>query len=72
MKNIRSLLLFLIVLTAFFAFLEADSQELLADLYRMGKIRFVPEIALDDDSMPEDVFFHNPMAISCVVQIKLK
>jgi len=65
MKNIRSLLLFLIVLTAFFAFLEADGQELLADLYRMGKIRLVPEIALDDDSMPEDVFFHNPMAISC-------
>lgn len=64
MKNIRSLFLFLIILTAFFAFSKADSQDSLADLYRGGKVRFIPEITLDDNSMPEDVFFESPYSIT--------
>lgn len=64
MKTIRCLCVFLIFLAVFFTFLKADSQESLADLYRGGKIRFVPEITLDDNSMPEDVFFESPYAIT--------
>lgn len=64
MKNIRYSFLFLIILTAFFAFSETDSQDSLADLYRGGKVRFSPELTLDDNSMPEDVFFQSPYSIT--------
>ncbi|MGD8536660.1 MAG: 6-bladed beta-propeller [Candidatus Aminicenantes bacterium] len=64
MKNIRHSLLFFIILPAIFSFLLADSQDSLADLYRGGKVRFIPEITLDDDSMPEDVFFQSPYSIT--------
>ena len=37
----------------------------LSDLYKTGKVRFEQEFVLDDDRMPNDVFFENPSSISC-------
>lgn len=64
MKNTKLLYSFLFFLAFFFIFLEADNQQSLADLYRIGKIRFLPELTIDDGSMPEDVFFQSPYSIT--------
>jgi len=63
MKTVKFLSLILILLIATFVFIQADNRESLADLYKGGKIRFVQELILDDNSMPEDVFFESPSYI---------
>lgn len=63
MKNIKFLILMSIFLIVTFVFIQADNQESLADLYKGGKVRFVQELILDDNSMPEDVFFESPSYI---------
>ncbi|MFQ5722386.1 MAG: 6-bladed beta-propeller [Candidatus Aminicenantales bacterium] len=35
-----------------------------ADIYKGGHVRFVPEIILDDNSMPEDIFFNSPVSVT--------
>jgi hypothetical protein len=35
----------------------ADGEKTLAEIYKTGKVRFVPEITIDDSALPEDVFF---------------
>ncbi len=62
MKNIK--FLSLIFLTAILVLAQADNQESLADLYKGGKVRFVQELILDDNSMPEDIFFESPLCIT--------
>lgn len=64
MNNTRFLYLFLVFLATFFIFLKADNQQALTDLYRTGKIRFIPELTLDDSSMPDGVFFESPFNIT--------
>lgn len=64
MKTVKFLSLILILLIATFVFIQADNRESLADLYKGGKIRFVQELILDDNSMPEDVFFESPIYIT--------
>ncbi len=63
MKNIKILILISISLLAIFVF-QADNQESLSSLYKGGKVRFVQELVLDDNSMPEDVFFESPISIA--------
>lgn len=36
-----------------------------SDLFKGGEVRFEQEFVLDDDSMPEDIFFESPSTISC-------
>ena len=36
---------------------SANAEKSLAEIYKTGKIRFVPEITIDDSALPEDVFF---------------
>jgi hypothetical protein len=36
-----------------------------SDLFKSGEVRFEKEFVLDDDSMPQDVFFVNPSTVSC-------
>jgi len=64
MKNIKFLILILIFLITIFVFIQADNQESLADIYKGGKVRFVQELVLDDNSMPEDIFFESPIYIT--------
>jgi len=35
----------------------ANAEKSLAEIYKTGKVRFVPEITIDDSALPEDVFF---------------
>ena len=39
-------------------------QKSLADIYRTGKVRFIPELTLDDNSMPEDIYFESPIDLT--------
>jgi len=64
MKNIKFLILISIFFSAIFVFIQADNQESLADIYKGGKVRFVQELVLDDNSMPEDIFFESPIYIT--------
>ena len=41
----------------------SSDQKSLADIYRTGKIRLIPELIIDDKSLPEDVFFEGPADI---------
>jgi len=38
---------------------------LLSELYKTGKVRFEQDFVLDDNAMPEDLFFESPSTISC-------
>jgi len=33
-------------------------------VYQGGRVRFVPEVVLDDNSMPEGIFFNTPVAVT--------
>jgi hypothetical protein len=46
-----------------FTFSEDDEADSWLELYKTGNIRFVKELILSDDSMPEDVFFEQPIAV---------
>jgi hypothetical protein len=39
------------------------NERVLADLYRYGKLRLVPEIVLDDSSLPEDAVLEIPVGV---------
>jgi len=65
MKNIKFLSLIFIFLIATLIFVQADNEKSLANLYKEGKVRFVQELVLDDNSMPEEVLFDSPIYITC-------
>jgi len=65
MKTFKYWVIIFFMLGAIFIFAALASQKSLADLYRSGKVRFVPELTLDDNSMPEDIFFESPFSIAC-------
>ena len=39
--------------------------ETLSQLYEKGRVRFVKEMEITDASLPEDMFFQNPLSLSC-------
>jgi DNA-binding beta-propeller fold protein YncE len=51
----------------FVVFLIAHSVDVLpfSDLFQTGKVRFEQEFVLDDERMPEGVFFETPSTVSC-------
>jgi len=64
MRNFKFLISFFTFIAVILVSLAADNQKSLADSYKTGKVRFTPEIALDDKSMPEGVFFESYLHIS--------
>jgi len=40
------------------------SEKSLAELYRTGKIRLIKELTIDDESLPQDIFFENLMDLA--------
>lgn len=64
MKNTKFLILISIFLSGIFVLVKADDQESLASLYKGSKVRFVRELVLDDNSMPEGIFFESPIYIT--------
>ncbi|MDH5705046.1 MAG: 6-bladed beta-propeller [Candidatus Aminicenantes bacterium] len=63
MKNSKCLFLLLILLTASFISLEANKKHSLRELYRAGKIRLIPALALDESSMPKEALFGVPVNV---------
>lgn len=57
MKTHKGVILVLFLILVFSGYGFAEGEKTLADIYRTGKIRFVPEITIDDSALPEDVFF---------------
>ncbi len=57
---------FLIIGVAVFFFSAFSAPQIpLSESYKTGKIRFVQELILDDESMPEDLFFERPSSVVC-------
>ncbi len=66
MKNIKSISIIGILMALSLSMImgsTSSGQKSLADIYRTGKIRLIPEIIIDDKSLPEDVFFEDPSDI---------
>ncbi len=64
MRNFKKRSVIIILLVAVFMAVAPDSKKSLADIYKGGHVRFVPEIVLDDNSMPEDIFFNSPVSVT--------
>jgi len=58
--NLRILPAFMTIGVALCAFLVDAQAQSLADLYKTGKIKFVPEITITDEAMGGKDFFNNP------------
>lgn len=58
MKNRRyGIAITFFILVLFCVYGLANVENSLAEIYKTGKVRFVPEITIDDSALPEDVFF---------------
>ena len=64
MKNQKLISIIGILLLALSVSTIIDSipsgQKSLADIYRIGKIRLIPELTINDETLPEDVFLESP------------
>lgn len=56
-KGRIGIVIVLFVFILFYAYGSTDAQKSLAEIYKTGKVRFVPEITIDDTRLPEDVYF---------------
>jgi hypothetical protein len=65
MKNHRMWLFWVVTGAAALLSAAQDSLKPLAEIYKGGTVRFVPELVLDESSLPEEAFFES------VVDIKL-
>jgi len=44
--------------------IKAAPQSSLADLYKTGKVRLEQELLINDDNLPEGIFFQRPMGVT--------
>jgi hypothetical protein len=65
MKIQKSWLITLFCATALFIYAALKEEKSLGEMYKSGSIRFVPELTIDDTSMPEDAFFEGVSSIVC-------
>lgn len=63
MKTLKHLPIFWISIVFVLAF-SSDTIPL-SQLYKAGKIRFEQEYVVDDNAMPDDLFFESPSTVSC-------
>ncbi len=63
MKSLRYFLIIGVAVLFFSAF--SAPQLPLSESYKSGKVRFVQELVLDDESMPENLFFERPSSVVC-------
>ncbi len=57
MRDLRRFIIFILFLCLLFINSSFGQQKSLADIYKTGKVRFVPEITIDDSTLPKDIFF---------------
>ncbi len=63
MKALRILPVILIPIMC--VFVSSADLVPLSELYKAGKVRLEQEYVLDDDDMPEDLFFESPSTVAC-------
>ncbi len=63
MKIQKSCLITLFCVIALFIYAAPKEEKFLGEMYKSGSIRFVPELTIDDTSMPEDTFFEGVLSI---------
>lgn len=61
----KSCLITLFCATVLFIYAAPTEEKSLSEMYKSGSIRFVPELTIDDTSMPEDTFFEGVSSIVC-------
>ena len=64
MKNAKYLFVILFLIGTIFAYPQPEKKSL-AEIYKGGIVRFIPELTLDDSSMPEEAFFEAVVDIAC-------
>ena len=64
MRNLRYRLVLFFVLILF-VYGASKSEKSLAEIYKSGKVRFIPVLTIDDTSMPEDIYFELVSDIKC-------
>ena len=65
MRNFRYWLIILCPITALFIHGQPDNNMSLAEIYKNGTVRFIPEVTIDDSSMPEGIFFESVVRVVC-------
>lgn len=60
----KSLIHLVLILTGFVS-QGVGKCDSLKDIYKTGKVRFIPELTIDNASMPEDVFLESAVDIKC-------
>jgi len=65
MNYYKNLIINLILIFAIFISYVEGKCESLKEIYKTGKVRFIPEFIIDDASMPEDTFFESVSNIKC-------
>lgn len=64
MKRFKFIFIAFVCLTAIIVFIFPADQKSLSNIYQKGKIRLIAELTLDDNSMPEDVYFEAPVDLT--------
>ena len=64
MKRFKFIFIAFVCLTAIIVFIFPADQKSLSNIYQKGKIRLIAELILDDNSMPEDVYFEAPVDLT--------
>lgn len=57
--------LFVLLSLTNFLYASPNSEKSLAEIYKGGTVRFIPEVTIDESSMPEDIFFARVADITC-------
>ena len=65
MKNNKFYFALLICLTTFLLNAAPQRENTLREIYSAGTVRFVPELTLDESTMPEGTFFEGIVSIEC-------
>lgn len=65
MKNSKSCFTFLFCLIPFLLHAAPQRENTLREIYAAGTVRFVPELTLDESTMPEGTFFEGVVGIEC-------
>jgi hypothetical protein len=60
----NSILIFILIFTILVSHAEGKDESL-KEIYRIGNVRFIPEITVDETPLPEDTFFESAFNIKC-------
>jgi hypothetical protein len=65
MSNNKKFSIISVLIFAVFSLNAERKGESLKEIYKAGKIRFIPEFTIDETSLPEDTFFESAYNVKC-------